>query len=118
MKKKSIFLSVSIALMSLALTGCPERKKIADINANPSRYMNKQVTVVGRVTRSYGAAGFGVFEVDDGTGRMWILSEGHGVPTKDTYVGVQGTITPGVTYSGRNYGTGMRTDKDVKYRSR
>src|SRR5687767_15484018 len=75
MKRKSVFLSISITLFALALTGCPERKRIGDINSDPGRYFDKEVTVVGRVTRSYGALGTGVFEIDDGTGRM--RSEEH-----------------------------------------
>lgn len=111
MMKNRIVLGAFVALLSLALTGCPERKRIGDITSDPGRYMDKEVTVVGRVTRSYGALGAGVFEVDDGTGRIWIVSERYGVPSKDTYIGVTGRIIPGVTYSGRNYGTGMRETK-------
>jgi hypothetical protein len=111
MKPKRMILGISIALLSLALTGCPERKRIGEINADPGRYIDKEVTVVGRVTRSYGALGTGVFEIDDGTGRMWVFSEKYGVPSKDTYVGVSGKVIPGLTYNGRNYGTGMRETK-------
>jgi hypothetical protein len=111
MKRNRIVLGVSIALLSIALTGCPERKRIADINSDPGRFFDKEVTVVGRVTRSYGALGTGVFEIDDGTGRMWVFSEKYGVPSKDTYVGVSGKVIPGLTYNGRNYGTGMRETK-------
>jgi hypothetical protein len=108
MKKSRPLLIASIALLSLALTGCPERKTIADITSDPGRYQDKEVAVVGRVTRSYGALGYGIFEIDDGTGRMWIFTEKYGVPSKDAYVGVKGRVVSGVTYNGRNYGTGMR----------
>lgn len=111
MKRHNVVLGVCVALLSLALTGCPERKRIADINNDPGRYFDKEVTVVGRVVRSYGAVGTGVFEIDDGTGRMWVFSEKYGVPSKDTYVGVSGRVIPGLTYGGRNYGTGMRETK-------
>ena len=107
---KTIF-GISVVFLSLLATGCPERRQIADINADPGRYYKKEVTVVGRVTRSYGALGTGVFEIDDGTGRLWVFSEKYGVPSKDTYVGVSGKIIPGVTYNGRNYGTGMHETK-------
>jgi len=108
MKKKSIFLGVSIALLSIALTGCPERIRIGDIGNDPGRYYDREVTVVGRVVRSYGAAGAGVYEIDDGTGKLWVATEKYGVPSKDTYVGVTGRVVSGVTWGGRNYGNGMR----------
>ena len=107
-KKKSVFLGVSIALFSLALTGCPERIRIGDIERDPGRYYNREVTVAGRVVRSYGAAGAGIYEVDDGTGKIWVATEKYGVPGKDTYIGVTGRMVPGVTWGGRNYGNGMR----------
>jgi hypothetical protein len=107
MKRKSIFLGVSITLLALALTGCPERIRIGDIQHDPGRYYNKEVTVAGRVVRSYGALGQGVYEIDDGTGTLWIATEKYGVPSKDTYIGVTGRVIPGVTWGGRNYGNGM-----------
>jgi len=107
-KKKNMFLGVSIALFSLALTGCPERIRIGDIERDPGRYFDKEVTVAGRVVRSYGAAGAGVYEVDDGTGKIWVATEKYGVPGKDAYIGVTGRIVPGVTWGGRTYGNGMR----------
>jgi len=107
MKKKSLVLGISIALFSLALTGCPERIKIGDISNDPGRYYDREVTVAGRVVRSWGAAGAGVYEIDDGTGKIYVATEKYGVPSKDTYVGVTGRVVPGVTWGGRNYGNGM-----------
>lgn len=115
MKRRRAFFGISIAVLALALTGCPEKKRIADITADPGRYQDKEIAIVGRVTRSYGALGYGIFEVDDGTGRMWVFTDKYGVPSKDTYIGVKGKIVPGVTYNGRNYGTGMHeTDRRTR----
>ena len=108
MNKNRFFCGAFIALLALGLTGCPERRRIGDISGDPGRYFNKEVTVVGKVTRSYGVAGAGIFEIDDGIGRMWVVSEKYGVPSKDTYVGVSGKVVLGVTWNGRNYGTGMQ----------
>jgi len=118
MKKAGIFLGISIALLSLALTGCPERIRIADISNNPGRFYDKEVTVAGRVVRSYGVAGAGVYEIDDGTGKLWIATEKYGVPSKDTYIGVTGRVVNGVTWGGRNYGNGMRETRRQTRESR
>ena len=115
MKKRfRVVLSLSLALFALSLTACPERIKIADINNDPGRYFDKEVTVAGKVVRSYGAVNQGVYQIDDGTGTIWIYSE-RGVPSKDAYIGATGRVMPGVTFSGRNYGNGMR---ETKRRSR
>ena len=93
---------------SLCLAGCPPRVKIADINRDPGRYVGKEVTIAGRVASSFGALGTGVFEVDDGTGRMWVLSESYGVPGNGADVAVTGTIQQGVHFGGRNFATLLR----------
>jgi hypothetical protein len=108
MKRKRVVIGVSIALMSLALTACPERIRISDINRDPGRFYDKEVTVAGKVVRSYGAVQAGVYEIDDGTGTLWIATEKYGVPSKDKYVGVTGKVVPGVTWGGHSYGNGMR----------
>ncbi|HKA20193.1 MAG TPA: OB-fold nucleic acid binding domain-containing protein [Blastocatellia bacterium] len=118
MKKTSLFLGISLALFSLALTGCPERIRIADISSNPGRFYDKEVTVAGRVVRSYGAVGAGVFEIDDGTGKLWVATEKYGVPSKDSYIGVTGRVIPGVTWAGRNYGNGMRETRRLTRENR
>ncbi|HMG35943.1 MAG TPA: hypothetical protein VKM94_18555 [Blastocatellia bacterium] len=107
MQRGRIVFGAALALVSIALTACPDRIRIGDISHDPGRYYNREVTVVGRVVRSYGAAGTGVYEIDDGTGTLWIATERYGVPTKDTYIGVTGKVMPGVTWAGRNYGNGM-----------
>lgn len=107
MKQRSALLGVSVVILSLAMTGCPARMRIAQIQRDPGRYYGREVTVVGRVTRSYGAAGAGVYEIDDGTGRVWVLTERYGVPDKDTYIGITGKVYPGITWEGRTYGMGM-----------
>lgn len=34
--------------------------------------MNKEVIVAGRVTQSIGAFDHGIYQVDDGTGSLWV----------------------------------------------
>jgi len=105
-KKASAAFTVSILL--LLLTGC-DRMKIGDINADPGRFQNKEVQVAGKVTGlSIGALNTGLYEIDDGTGKLYVLSSSRGAPSKDAYVGVKGTIMPTFTFLGRNYATVLR----------
>ena len=101
-KKLTCF--VSVLVLGLALVAC-ERVKIGDINADPGRFINKEVAVVGTVTQSIGALGKGVYQVDDGTGRLWVFASTRGVPTKGAKVGVKGHVMPTVTFLGINYAT-------------
>ena len=110
MRRKSIFVGVCITLLALALTGCPERIRIGDIQHDPGRYYDKEVTVAGRVVRSYGALGQGVYEIDDGTGTMWVIAQGN-PPNKGAELAVTGTFGNVASWGGRNYGTGISEDK-------
>ena len=86
------------------VTACPKRETISKINADPGRYMNKEVSVAGRVTDSYGILNFGVYEVDDGTGRLLVVTK-SGVPARGSRVGAKGRIFTGANYGGRSFGT-------------
>lgn len=118
----TVFLISVITALSLFATGCPERTSIADIEANPSRYQNKDVAVAGKVVDSYGFSipgtniGGGAYKIDDGSGSIWVMTDGS-VPSRGTEIGVQGTIGTGVNYKGRNYGLGM-WEKDRRLRKR
>ncbi len=93
-----------IATATTLLTACPSQTTIAQLNGDPGRYRNKEVAVVGRVTDSYGLMGKGAYELDDGTGRIWIATE-RGVPARGSRVGVKGHIINGLAFGGRSFGT-------------
>src|SRR5438093_9259620 len=110
MTGKIVYLT-AILIVALSLVAC-ERKKIAQINADPGRYMNKEVAVAGHVTQSIGAFGKGIYQIDDGTGRLWVLANVRGVPSKGARVGVKGYVKPTLTFLGINYATVMEeTDR-------
>ena len=76
--------------LGLALTGCAT-KTINHIMAEPSRYNNKEVTVNGTVTESASVLGKGAYQIDDGTGKLWVVST-KGVPRKGARVKVTGKV--------------------------
>lgn len=90
---------------ALLLAGCPPRVTIGQINARPGRYAGKEVTVAGRVTDSFGLLGTGIFELEDESGRIWVYSQGRGVPGNGARVAVTGDIEQGVSLGGRNFAT-------------
>lgn len=108
--RKVAFTIFVVATMSV-MTGCPQRTTIAEINRDPGRFAGKEVTIAGRVSSSFGALGTGVFEVDDGTGRMWVFSQNYGVPGNGAKVGVTGRVEQGFSFGGRSFATILRETK-------
>ncbi len=103
--KPRIVLFLTVAAV-LVLSGCAT--KIGRINMDPSHYRNRTVRISGVVTNSLGALGTGGYQVDDGTGRIYVLSAGAGVPNRGSRVRVTGTVTPGANVFGRSIGTAIR----------
>ncbi|MFN2515409.1 MAG: hypothetical protein ABR556_04275 [Pyrinomonadaceae bacterium] len=93
-----------IVVAVLLLTACPSKTTISKINADPGRYRNKEVGIVGNVTDSYGVLGNGAYEIDDGTGRLWVVTR-RGVPSRGARVGAKGHVYNGFQFGGRNFGT-------------
>jgi hypothetical protein len=87
---RRVALLLPVLVSALLLSGC-ERKSINQIKADPGRYANREVAVVGHVVQSVSILGRGAYEVDDGTGRLWVVSQ-TGVPRKGAKVAVRGTI--------------------------
>ena len=105
---RAFYLSVILAGV-LAFTACPSKTTVSQINQNPSKYQNKEIGLVGTVTNSYGVLGNGVYELDDGTGRIWVLTTA-GVPSRGARVGVSGHVYTGIQFGGRTYGTGLKEE--------
>ncbi|PYR86042.1 MAG: hypothetical protein DMG18_04015 [Acidobacteria bacterium] len=113
MTRQIIYL-MAIVILGFSLVAC-EQKKISEINADPGRYMNKEVAVIGQVTQSIGALGKGIYQLDDGTGRLWVMTNSRGVPSKGAKVGVKGYVKPTITFLGVNYATVMEeTDRHAE----
>jgi hypothetical protein len=96
MKKKSIrqWVLFMVAIMGcLIMAGC-EQKTINDIKADPSLYANKEVAITGTVTRSVSLLGKGAYEIEDGTGKLWVVSK-SGVPREGAKIIVKGKIQDG-----------------------
>jgi RecJ-like exonuclease len=106
-RTRRLLFVTALCLVGLAVVAC-ERTTIGDITADPGRFRDKEVNVAGQVTQSIGVLGKGIYQLDDGTGHLWVWADDRGVPTKGAYVGVKGRITPTVTFLGVNYATVMR----------
>ncbi|PWT90797.1 MAG: hypothetical protein C5B55_09205 [Blastocatellia bacterium] len=103
---KRAVLPAAIVVTTFLLTACPSQTNIARINSDPGRFRGKEVGIVGRVTDSYGVPGYGAYEIDDGTGRLWVVTR-RGAPARGSRVGTKGYVQTGLTFGGRSYGTVM-----------
>ncbi len=107
-----LFSRLSLALLlilgTLLLAACPTRTSIGKITRDPGRYAGREVAIGGRVSNSFGALGTGVYQVDDGTGQIWVYSQRYGVPGDGAKVGVRGTVSQGFSFGGRSFAVVVR----------
>jgi hypothetical protein len=102
-KRRTIFLSL-LLVGTFFFTACPNRETISRINADPNRYQNKEVGITGTVRDSYGFLGTGAYELDDGTGRIWVVTK-RGTPSRGSKIGAKGRVRTGFSFGGRSFGT-------------
>jgi len=79
-----------VLLLAGLCAGCASMT-INRILAEPQRYNNRDVTLRGEVTRSASVLGHGAYELDDGTGRIWVVSK-RGVPRRGAHVKTKGRV--------------------------
>jgi hypothetical protein len=94
---------------ALLLTAC-ETVKIADITSDPTRFRDKTVRVAGVVTNSFGVLNMGGYEIQDDTGKIYVISN-QGVPGKDSRVVVEGSVFTGAMVGGQSFGVAIRESK-------
>ncbi len=79
-------------LAMLMLAGCASTIDIGRLLDEPQRYDGRTVQVEGTVTRSAGILGIGAYEMEDGTGSIFVVAQGQGVPREGARTKVKGTF--------------------------
>ena len=62
----------------------------------------------GLLRIGFGALVAGFYQVQDDTGKIYVISNGGNVPPKGSRVSVSGHVTSGLTVGGRSFGTAIR----------
>ncbi len=106
-RRMKLRLTIPLAA-TLLLAGCGTTR-IGRILDEPQRYRNRTVRVEGTVDRSIGALVTGAYQVEDGTGKIYVLSN-SGVPRKGSRVSVKGRVMEGITLGTRSFGTAIREE--------
>ncbi len=108
--KRGLAAVVLLALLSLGLAGCSDTVKIGTLVADPARWANKTVRIVGTVQNSMGFAGRGAYAVSDETGTIWVISK-SGVPARGVRVGVEGKVFQGAQVLGQSFGVALQEER-------
>jgi hypothetical protein len=86
----------------ISLSGCSRTIHIRDLLDRPQEYDGKTVQVEGTVTQSAGVLGTGAFEIDDGTGKIYVVARGGGVPREGAKTKAKGRFESVFNLLGRS----------------
>lgn len=91
-----------LGLVLVGLSACSRTIRIRDLLDRPQEYDGKTVQVEGTVTQSAGVLGTGAFEVDDGTGKIFVIAQGQGVPREGAKTKAKGRFESVFSFLGRS----------------
>lgn len=100
-------LLATVTLTAALVAGCAARAvRIAELKNEVERYEDKTVSVTGVVTSSFGIpfVPFQVYNLDDGTGEIMVLSRSDRAPTKGARLQVKGKLNEFAVFGGRSIG--------------
>ena len=86
--------AVLIVLVAAISSGACAARTINQVLADPGHYRDREVKLSGSVVDSYSFVGNGAYQIEDSTGKLWIVSN-RGVPRKGAHVSVKGTVREG-----------------------
>jgi hypothetical protein len=98
---------LALTLLLAAAAACALRgAMIADIQRNSGHYVDRTVTIEGRVTTAWGLPllPFKLYRVDDGTGQLTVVSRSVRTPTTGARVRVKGRVSEVAVLGGRPLG--------------
>ena len=93
----------------LFISGCKGTTPIKTLLDDPELNNGKQVQIAGEVTKSPAIPGPDAFEVDDGTGKVFVLSKEHGTPREGTKVVVKGIFYAAISSKTQTFAAVMET---------
>jgi len=92
-------------LMILFISSCATYVHLAEIKDRPKEFDEKTVVVRGRVveTISIPFVNKGMYQLDDGTDKIWVLSNQR-IPFRGDKVIVEGKVKTGFTIRNKTFG--------------
>jgi len=110
---------LAVAAVAAFTAACASGASIGQLKTNPGRYVDRNVTVQGTVTSSWGVplVPFKMYQVDDGTGEILVVSDDDRTPSRGARVRVTGKVGEFAVLGGRSIGLHLR-ERDLDYRGR
>ncbi len=93
--------SLMLGMMLVGLNACSRTMRIGDLLDRPQEYDGKTVQVEGTVTQSAGVLGTGAYQIDDGTGKIYVIARGQGVPREGAKTKARGRFESLFSFLGR-----------------
>ena len=93
--------TVMLGMLLVGLNACSRTIHVRDLLERPQEYDGKTVEVAGTVTQSAGVLGTGAYEIDDGTGKIFVIARGQGVPAQGSKTKAQGRFESVFSFLGR-----------------
>ena len=110
--RRSSFVAILAAVVLAA--GCAARQvRIAELKDQPTTYNDKSVRITGMVTSSFGIplVPFQLYNVEDGTGEITVVSRSGRAPATGTRVEVTGKLSEVAVLGGRSIGLHIQEDE-------
>jgi hypothetical protein len=106
-------------LFAVFAAACASGASVGQLKTNPGRYVDKNVTVHGTVTSSWGVplVPLKMYQVDDGTGEILVISDDNRIPSRGARVKVTGKVSEFAVLGGRSIGLHLRA-RDIDYDGR
>ena len=102
-----------VILSVLVAAGCAARGvRVAELKDQPTKYATKSVSVTGVVTSSWGIplVPFQLYNVDDGSGEITVVSRSGRSPARGTRVEVKGKVNELAVFGGRSIGLHLQEE--------
>lgn len=107
---------LAAALLAVFTAACASGASVGQLKTNPGRYVDRSVTVRGTVTSSWGIplVPLKMYQVDDGTGEILVVSDDSRVPSRGARVKVTGRVSEFAVLGGRSIGLHLR-ERDLDF---
>lgn len=101
-----------VAALVTAAACAVRSPSIGDLQYNPGRYYDKDVSIEGVVTSAWGVplVPLKLYKVGDSTGEVTVVSDSQRVPPRGARVKVRGRVTEFATLGGSSVGMHIREE--------